>query len=335
MAKRGVDDAMFCEACGAHRDQLGLAGDDIRTCPECDRATCSNCWNQIAGACLTCRAFALPIATAPTPTPIAATATPLPKAPSAPPVAAAIAALPTTPKIPRTPRPSTPRRFKRAAKPQPDPLVSQMPGVVEPALATTPAGAASATLARFGHIRIGRVIRATAIGSVLAVSIAAVGFAGVLRLGPSAEAAPQFTAPQTAPPRSIVGEPAGDAGPVATDVARPTPTPAGAAVTTGPDDRGVSPASNGTPSGNDPTDGPPPATDRPAGTATPTAGATATATAEPTPTPDPTAEPTPTPEPTATPTPEPDPTPTPEPDPTPTPEPDPTPTPTPVATDTP
>ena len=41
-----MDDAMFCEACGAHRDQLGLAGDDIRACPECERATCSNCWNR-------------------------------------------------------------------------------------------------------------------------------------------------------------------------------------------------------------------------------------------------------------------------------------------------
>ena len=56
---------MFCEACGLHRDQLGLAGDDIRDCPDCGRSTCTNCWNQVAGACLTCRAFALPIASAP------------------------------------------------------------------------------------------------------------------------------------------------------------------------------------------------------------------------------------------------------------------------------
>ena len=69
VAKRGSDDMMFCEACGLHRDQLGLAGDDIRMCPDCDRATCTNCWNQVAGACLACRAFALPVAAAAAPKP--------------------------------------------------------------------------------------------------------------------------------------------------------------------------------------------------------------------------------------------------------------------------
>ncbi len=213
--------------------------------------------------------------------------------------------------------PVAPRRFTRAAKPRPDPVVSKMPGVVGPALAPSPVRATSGTLARFGHIRIGRVIRATAIGSVLAVSIAAVGFAGVLRLGPSAEAAPRLAAPETAPPNSILGDPDTAPAPVATDVARPTTAPIDAAVTTGPDDRGVSPAANGMPSSDDPTDRPPAATNQPAGTATPTAGATATPVADPTATPESTPDPaTPTPDP---PTPTPDP-PTPEP-PTPTPDP--------------
>lgn len=326
MAKGGSDDMMFCEACGLHRDQLGLAGDDIRMCPECDRATCTNCWNQVAGACLACRAFALPIAAA------ASTTTPAAFKPAVTPKAAVVqvavavsVAAASSPK-PKAPRTSTPRRFKRAAKPQPDPIVKAMPGVVETtALATTTARAA-----RFGQIRIGRVIRATAIGSALAISIAAVGFAGVLRLTPTAgPEAPQVAAPEaTSEARSTTAEPAV----TGTPVARSTPVaPVDAAVAVGPDERGDLPNATHPPSGDDPTDGPPPATIEPAATATPTAGATATPTADPTATPDPTAEPTPTPAPTEepTPTPEPPPTPTPEPEPTPTPEPDPTETPAP------
>ena len=121
VAKRGMDDAMFCEACGAHRDQLGLAGDDIRACPECERATCSNCWNQVAGACLTCRAFALPIAAATTAAPTLSVAPPVA-------VAAASKAVASKARMP-----GAPRRYKRAAKPQPDPVVVSMPGVVSPA----------------------------------------------------------------------------------------------------------------------------------------------------------------------------------------------------------
>ena len=309
MAKRGVDDAMFCEACGAHRDQLGLAGDDIRTCPGCDRATCSNCWNQVAGACLTCRAFALPIAR-PRRRP----------EPSGGPAEGgdrlAIAASPRRRSRRRTP---TPADSSGPPSRSPIPSSRRCPAWSSAARRATPARpSTSAAFARFGHIRIGRVIRATAIGSVLAVSIAAVGFAGVMRLGPPPKPPPSSRHPRL--PRR--GRAAAIRAPIPVRSpprprARPS-APVDAAVTTGPDDRGVGPASNGAPSGNDPTDGPPPATNRPGGTAAPTAGATATPTADARPPPrsrqrsrHPTRRATPTPEPTRRPTPGPDPTPTP------------------------
>jgi hypothetical protein len=309
VVKRGVDDAMYCEACGAHRDQLGLAGDEIRPCPDCGRATCSNCWNQVAGACLTCRAFALPLAAMAPPTTVA----------PPPPVAAAIALAPR--------RPTTPRRLKRAVKPQPDPVVTAMPRVVEP-VAATASGGMRWDVERFGKVRIGRVIRATAIGSVLAISIGAVGFAGVLRLGPTTVGGDSAVQEPVTPPGHSI-----DPGPAVTHVAVPSAAPTHAAVTTGPDDRGehpgpTDPSSGGGSTGGHPAGGGPPATIQPAVTATPTAGATATPTADPTATPEPTPTPdppTPTPDP-PTPTPDP-PTPTPDP-PTPTPDP-PTPTPDP------
>ena len=136
MANEGVNDAMFCEACGAHRDRLGAAGKTILRCPDCGRATCANCWNQVASGCLSCRAFTLVNV--------------------APPI----------------------------AMPRAMPPWSVAPSAVE-AAGTPDLTPTRRRADRFGHIRLGRVIRATALGSALAISVAAVGYAGVLRLTPS------------------------------------------------------------------------------------------------------------------------------------------------------
>jgi len=292
VGKGGVDDAMFCEACGAHRDQLGVAGENMQLCPDCGRATCANCWNQVAGGCLSCRAFALPVIET------ATTARQRPKAGIA---AAGVVGVAATSAIKPKPTSST-RRFKRGTRPQPDPVVTQMPGVVAPVvvapvlLATAVKGHAPVQVAartgssRFGHIRLGRVVRATAIGSALAVSVAAVVFAGVVRLAPGGGGT--NGAPETTQPGLFGSNP-------------------GAAITPGPD--GTLPpvdptATNAagdptvTPTSTDPQAGPgstggPSATLAPGATPTPkpTAGATASpgATATPVPTPDP-----PTPDPT-------------------------------------
>ena len=50
--------SMFCEHCGAHRDQIVLGG-SMRACPTCAQAVCPNCWNLTADACLACVPFAL------------------------------------------------------------------------------------------------------------------------------------------------------------------------------------------------------------------------------------------------------------------------------------
>lgn len=328
MAKGGVDDAMFCEACGAHRDQLGVAGEHMQPCPDCGRATCANCWNQVAGGCLSCRAFALPVVATPT-------TKARPKAPVA--AAAAVGATAAKPK-------RIDPRFKRGAKPQPDPVVTSMPGVVEvvPAPVRTtvapvaPVAAVAAATAGtrpsaawFGHIRLGRVVRASAIGSLLAVSVVTVVFAGVIRLAPSGVAA----GPATTPGATLPGVQATDPGTVA-------PSPDGTQPGTEPPATTIPGVTGGTVDPADVTDPPaggPGATDKPITLSTPkpTGAPTATPTGAPTPTPDPTADPTatPTPDPTDTPTPQPTatptPTPTPEPDPTPTPDPTDTPTPTP------
>ena len=135
VANEGVNDAMFCEACGAHRDRLGAAGKTIYGCPDCGRATCANCWNQVAGGCLACHAFTLSNV--------------------APPI----------------------------VRPRAMPPWSVAPGTVE--AATTPDPTPTRRADRFGHIRPGRVVRATVLGSALAISVAAVGYAGVLRPAPN------------------------------------------------------------------------------------------------------------------------------------------------------
>ena len=140
MANDGVNDAMFCEACGTHRDQLSAANKTILGCPDCGRATCANCWNQVAAGCLSCRAFTLTNV--------------------APPI----------------------------ARPRAIPTAPVVPGAVEVAAPPSPAPTHRRT-DRLGHVRLGRVVRATALGSVLAISVAAVGYAGVLRFAPSGAAA--------------------------------------------------------------------------------------------------------------------------------------------------
>jgi hypothetical protein len=218
-------------------------------------------------------------------------------------------------------------RFKRGAKPQPDPVVTSMPGVVEvvPAPVRTtvaPVAAVAAATARtrpsvawFGHIRLGRVVRASAIGSLLAVSVVTVVFAGVIRLAPSGVAA----GPATTPGATLPGVQATDPGTVA-------PSPDGTQPGTEPPATTIPGVTGGTVDPADVTDPPaggPGATDKPIilSTPKPTGAPTATPTSAPTSTPDPTAEPTPTPEPTPEPTPDPTPDPTPEPTPDPTPEP--------------
>ena len=328
MAKGGVDDAMFCEACGAHRDQLGVAGTHMQPCPDCGRATCANCWNQIAGGCLSCRAFALPTVSAG-----AATSTRArPKAAtggvsSKPAVVATAATVAVT--AATKPKRANPR-FKRGSRPQPDAIVTSMPGVVEPkpdaaVVAATALGRPS--VARFGHIRLGRVIRATAIGSALAVSVVTVVFAGVIRLAPSGVAAGDGPNPPTTIPGVISTDPGSTPAPDGTQPVSEPPATTIPGVTGGT----VDPADV-----TDPPSGGPGATDKPIVLTTPkpTGAPTPTPTGAPTATPDPTADPTPTPEPTPDPTPEPtpDPTPTPEPTPDPTPTPEPTPDPTPEPT---
>ncbi len=51
----------FCERCGLDSERLGSAGETaFRTCPDCLSSSCANCWNQVAGGCLSCRPFSLP-----------------------------------------------------------------------------------------------------------------------------------------------------------------------------------------------------------------------------------------------------------------------------------
>jgi hypothetical protein len=349
VAKGGVNDAMFCEACGLHRDQLGVAGDAIQTCPDCGRATCANCWNQVAVGCLACRPFALPTAggvpargrakagaaglaaanvTTGEPDPTARTRSGATAPPTA---AAATSAAATVTK-------GSDRRFKRGSKPQPDPVVISMPGVVEagvlPAAARTavpsPAQAQPVVrgtfyqAGRFGRIRLGRVVRATAIGSALAISVAAVVFAGVIRLAPAGVTGSQADPPGTTVPGQFATDPAtgepGASAPTNPAVVPGTPS--------SPGEPGVTPGTTDPRFGPRPTAGVPGAT--PAPGATPTPKPTTGATPPPTPTATPGSTPVPTPDPTPVPTP--DPTPVPTPDPTPVPTPDPTPDPTPVPT---
>ena len=139
-------------------------------------------------------------------------------------------------------------------------------------------------VARFGTIRIGRVIRATAIGSVLAISIAR----GRVRRRPppGSDRRPGASRARRSP--SDRGTPRS-----AHDRARPRRHAGGRAVaaapteaavtTTGPDDRGrraERQPDRPTVRQADPAGGPPPATIQPAATPTPTAGATATAGAD-------------------------------------------------------
>ena len=329
MAKGGVDDAMFCEACGLHRDQLGVAGQDMKACPDCGRATCANCWNQVAVGCLTCRPFALPAMDT-------SARTGRTRAAAAPVVAIGAAAVTSTATSASAPakspkRPTGIRGTKGASKGQPDPVVTQMPGVVEavPVSAAAARSVARPRTARFGHIRLGRVVRATAIGSALAISITAVVFAGVIRLAPSGVAGTDGTPPSTEPGLFLTDPGSRSVEPI-TSGATFDPT---ATAPPGDPGRTSAPGATGPHGGSDPTNTAPGATPRPGSTATPapTGGATPAPTATPTPTSGPTATPTPAP----TPTPTPDPTPTPTPDPTPTPTPDPTPTPTPDPTPTP
>jgi hypothetical protein len=154
VANDGVNDAMFCEACGAHRDQLGAAGKTMLRCQDCGRATCANCWNQVARACLSCRAFTL-----------------LNVAPAdVGPFLVSARAIPTMSVIPGVVE----------VVPVPDPTASCR-------------RSDRSGRARLGRVRLGRVIRATIIGSALAISVAAVVFAGVIRMTPGAPAHGQST----------------------------------------------------------------------------------------------------------------------------------------------
>jgi len=171
VANDGGNDAMFCELCGAHRDRLGSAGKTLMRCPDCGRTTCANCWNQVAGGCLSCHAFTL---------------------------------LNVAPPL---------------ARPRVMPVRSAVPGAVETAATPDPTPTRRRA-ARFGQIRPGRVVRATILGSALAISVAAAGYAGVLRLAPSHVAnMPATTSPGAA------ATPMSSSGITATPTGMPTTAP--------------------------------------------------------------------------------------------------------------
>ena len=90
------------------------------------------------------------------------------------------------------------------------------------AVAAVPvAVAARSGVPRFGHIRLGRVIRATAIGSALAVSVVTVVFAGVIRLAPTGVAA----GPAAIPARPCLASSRRTRGPRPRPRTAPSPAP--------------------------------------------------------------------------------------------------------------
>ena len=51
----GNDIPVFCEHCGASTGRPGPGAQaPIPVCGQCDRASCTNCWNQVTGRCLVC-----------------------------------------------------------------------------------------------------------------------------------------------------------------------------------------------------------------------------------------------------------------------------------------
>ena len=59
--------SMFCEQCGAHRDQFTARDATMHSCATCGKTVCPNCWNVTTDACLACTPFALAPIAAPKP----------------------------------------------------------------------------------------------------------------------------------------------------------------------------------------------------------------------------------------------------------------------------
>ncbi len=309
-----VEDASeFCERCGLDRDRLGSAGASaFNFCPECSSSCCSNCWNQVARACLGCRPLELAsggrVARQPRPL-TAAVVEPAIAGTRPAPSTATTSAGPAATSDGRLAR-----RFRRRPRADRGPTIA------------APAG----RIARRGLGAAARVSVSAAVLLAALVGARVVTVSG----GPVSAQGPYVT------DGPIVGDPASPDG---GSLLAPTGLPGAS---------GVPATSNGHPgTGHEPAPGTPgqPGTAGSGGGGgggggggtggggggggtpgtTPTPGPTATAgptdTPAPTATPDPTPTdtPAPTPDPTATPDPTPDP-PTPTPDPTDTPTPDPT-----------
>ncbi len=144
----------FCERCGLDRDRLGSAGArEFNVCPDCSSSCCSNCWNQVAGACLACRPFELAGAT----------------------TAGAWALRPSTIDLQATQKPSRgderPSSSTRSIRPVPAP--------VAPAVAAVADSSASAkTYARRGMAKAARLALVIAVVLAVVVGVRAVNFNG-------------------------------------------------------------------------------------------------------------------------------------------------------------
>ncbi len=144
----------FCERCGLDRDSLGSAGArEFNVCPDCSSSCCSNCWNQVAGACLACRPFELAGAT----------------------TAGAWALRPPTIDLEATQKPSRPVERPGSATRSPRPV----PTPVAPAVAAVADSSASArTYARRGMAKAARLALVIAVVLAVVVGVRAVNFNG-------------------------------------------------------------------------------------------------------------------------------------------------------------
>jgi hypothetical protein len=273
---------LYCERCGAHLDRFaGVLEVVFRACPTCAQASCPNCWNLTADACLACAPFALPASRS------RAAATAREVIAPRPPLA--IQELPK----PRHPGPARLRRPHR-----PDRMLAAVG-------AATVGAALVATVALSLSVMDG-MVQARGPGTTLDPAVSSVGV--------GASAAPAITTTQ--PPagrQDLVVDTARDESP---DRGSTTGDRGG---DRGPrDDAGGAKPGGGTGTGSSATPTPPPpATHGPSAGTTSTRPPVPPSTPSPTvaPTPAPTAPPTPVPTPLPTPGPTPDPSPDPTPDP--------------------
>ena len=314
----------FCERCGLDTARLGSAGETaFRTCPGCASSCCANCWNQVAGGCLSCRPFSLPGAAPARPRWVGA---------------ALVGGAETQPPTDPVPSPAvaparpTPRLSRnRADRPVPVAPTPVWPADAADARTLQPE---PEPLARAGRRRGSRpVMGLMTLAAVVVVAL--VGFR-VLGAGTGRPVAAEVALPADPTPSQSATAPSSEPS-LGTSLPSSSPTVAVIPVedpSEPPSERPshYRPVSSGRTSssggggGSSGGSGGGSATPSPTGapTATETPGATPEPTATESPTPEPTESPTseptesPTPEPTASPEPTPEPTSTPEPTPTPT-----------------